>query len=236
MSAPSLNPVRVILVDDHAVVREGYRRLLERTADIAVIAEAASGEDAYRLACDLQPDVTIMDINLPGLGGIEVVRRLVARMPEAKVLMFSMHEDTVFSSRALQAGARGYVTKSAAPEVLVEAVRLVAQGKLYISHEMAQELALQMLPGRSNPIDALSAREFEVFRLLVAGHALQEIARLLCLSYKTVANYQSSIKHKLDVSNTAQVVRLALSHGLLASGAESDNPDVDAVEGKGRGA
>jgi two-component system, NarL family, invasion response regulator UvrY len=211
--------VRVVLVDDHAVVREGYRRLLERTEDISVIAEAASGEEAYRVVCDMQPDVTVMDINLPGMGGIEAVRRIVARLPEAKILMFSMHEDTVFSSRALQAGARGYVTKSAAP---VEAVRLVAEGKLYISHEMAQELALQMLPGRDNRIDALSAREFEVFRLLVAGHSLQEISKILCLSYKTVANYQSNIKHKLDVSNTAQVVRVALSHGLIASGAEAD--------------
>jgi two-component system invasion response regulator UvrY len=212
--------VRVVLVDDHAVVREGYRRLLERTEDISVIAEIASGEEAYRVVCDLQPDVTVMDINLPGLGGIEAVRRIVARLPEAKILMFSMHEDTVFSSRALQAGARGYVTKSAAPEVLVEAVRLVAAGKLYISHEMAQELAVQMLPGRDNPIDALSAREFEVFRLLVAGHSLQEISRIMCLSYKTVANYQSNMKHKLDVSNTAQVVRIALSHGLIAAGGE----------------
>ena len=212
--------VRVVLVDDHAVVREGYRRLLERTEDISVIAEVASGEEAYRIVCELQPDVTVMDINLPGLGGIEAVRRIVARLPEAKILMFSMHEDTVFSSRALQAGARGYVTKSAAPEVLVEAVRLVAAGKLYISHEMAQELAMQMLAGRDNPIDALSAREFEVFRLLVAGHSLQEISRILCLSYKTVANYQSNIKHKLDVSNTAQVVRIALSHGLIEAGGE----------------
>ena len=222
MSESRAKTVRVVLVDDHAVVREGYRRLLERTQDITVIAEAASGEEAYRIVCDLQPDVTVMDINLPGLGGIEVVRRIVARLPEAKILMFSMHEDTVFSSRALQAGARGYVTKSAAPEVLVQAVRLVAQGKLYISHEMAQELALQMLPGRDKPIDALSAREFEVFRLLVAGHSLQEISKILCLSYKTVANYQSNIKHKLDVSNTAQVVRIALAHGLIVNGAEGD--------------
>ena len=214
--------VRVVLVDDHAVVREGYRRLLERTDDISVVADVATGEQAYRTVCELLPDVTVMDINLPGIGGIEVVRRIVARLPEARILMFSMHEDTVFSSRALQAGARGYVTKSAAPEVLVEAVRLVAAGKLYISHEMAQELAVQMLPGRENPIDALSAREFEVFRLLVAGHSLQEISKILNLSYKTVANYQSSIKHKLDVSNSAQVVRIALAHGLIASGSEED--------------
>jgi two-component system invasion response regulator UvrY len=213
----------VVLVDDHAVVREGYRRLLERTQDISVIAEVASGEEAYRVVCEMQPDVTVMDINLRGMGGIEAVRRILARVADAKILMFSMHEDAVFSSRALQAGARGYVTKSAAPEVLVEAVRLVAQGKLYISHEMAQELALQMLPGRDNPIDALSAREFEVFRLLVAGHSLHEISGILCLSYKTVANYQSNIKHKLDVTNTAQVVRIALNHGLIGGGSDSDD-------------
>ncbi len=209
--------LRVVLVDDHAVVREGYRRLLERTGDIVVVAEAANGEDAYRLICEQQPDVAVLDISLPGLGGIEVTRRVIARRPEQKILIFSMHEDTVFSSRALQAGARGYVTKSAAPEVLIEAVRLVAAGKLYISEEMAQELAMQMIPGRETPIDALSAREFEVFRLLVGGHTLQEISEIMHLSYKTVANYQSSIRQKLDVSNTAQVVRIALNHGMIAS-------------------
>ena len=215
--------LRVVLVDDHAVVREGYRRLLERTGDIVVVAEAANGEDAYRLVCEHEPDVAVLDISLPGLGGIEVARRVIARHPHQKILMFSMHEDTVFSSRALQAGARGYVTKSAAPDVLIEAVRLVAAGKLYISQEMAQELAIQMIPGRENPIDALSAREFEVFRLLVAGHTLQEISEIMHLSYKTVANYQSSIRQKLDVSNTAQVVRIALNHGMIASApAEGD--------------
>lgn len=228
--APVRQPLRVVLIDDHAVVREGYRRLLERTEDIEVIAEAGTGEEAYRLICELKPDVAVLDISLPGIGGIEVVRRVIAREPDQKILVFSMHEDVMFSSRALQAGARGYVTKSAAPEVLVEAVRLVAAGKLYISHEMAQELAVQMLPGREKPIDALSAREFEVFRLLVAGHSLQEISRILCLSYKTVANYQSSIRQKLDVSNTAQVVRIALNHGLITTAGEQD--ESQSVAGK----
>lgn len=212
----------VLLVDDHFVVREGYRRLLERTTDIVVVAEAASGEDAYRGFIEHSPDVIIMDINLPGIGGIEAARRILAREPQARVLMFSMHEDVVFPSRALQTGARGYVTKSSAPEVLVEAVRLVAAGKLYISHDMAQELATQMLPGRQSPVQALSPREFEVFRLLVAGHDVGEIAKILSLSYKTVANHQSSIRQKLDVSNTAQVVRMALTHGLLSTETSDD--------------
>lgn len=221
-TAKTSDKLRVVLVDDHAVVREGYRRLLERTSDIQVVAEAANGEEAYRLICDEKPDVAVLDISLPGIGGIEVTRRVISRLPNQKILMFSMHEDTVFSSRALQAGARGYVTKSAAPEVLIEAVRLVAAGKLYISQEMAQELAMQMIPGREKPIDALSAREFEVFRLLVAGHTLQEISEIMHLSYKTVANYQSSIRQKLDVTNTAQVVRVALNHGLVANISDED--------------
>lgn len=207
----------VLLVDDHSVVLEGYRRLLERTPDIRVIAEARNGEDAYRHFVEQSPDVVVMDITMPGIGGIEVARRMLAREPTARILMFSMHEDVVFSSRALQSGARGYVTKSSAPEVLVEAVRLVAAGKLYISHDMAQELAVQMLPGNDNPLQALSPREFEVFRLLVAGHAVGEIARILSLSYKTVANHQWNIRQKLDVSNTAQVVRMAMTHGMLAA-------------------
>lgn len=221
------NKTTVLLADDHAVVREGYRRLLERTSDITVVAEAASGEDAYRLFVEHVPLVTVLDINLPGIGGLECARRILAREPQARILMFSMHEDVVFPSRALQMGARGYVTKSSAPEVLVEAVRLVAEGKLYISHDMAQELAVQMLPGHDNPLQALSPREFEVFRLLVAGHSIGEIGRILSLSYKTVANHQSNIRAKLDVSNTAQVVRMAMMHGML------DNDPVAAVESAG---
>lgn len=213
----------VLLVDDHAVVLEGYRRLLERTPDIRVVAEARNGEEAYKAFVELAPDVVVMDITLPGIGGIEVARRMLAREQSARILMFSMHEDVVFSSRALQSGARGYVTKSSAPEVLVEAVRLVAAGKLYISHDMAQELAVQMLPGNENPLQALSPREFEVFRLLVAGHAVGEIARILSLSYKTVANHQWNIRQKLDVSNTAQVVRMAMTHGMLAADPSSES-------------
>ena len=207
----------VLLVDDHAVVREGYLRLLERTADLEVVAEAATGEDAYRLYGELLPRVVVMDISLPGIGGIEATRRILARFPAARILMFSMHDDVVFSSRALQTGAFGYVTKSSAPDVLIDAVRLVAAGKLYISHDMAQDLAVQMAPGQRDPLQALSAREFEVFRLLVAGHRVEEIARILSLSTKTVANYQSSIRQNLDVSNAAQVVRLAMYQGLLSN-------------------
>ena len=209
--------VTVLLVDDHAVVREGCRRLLECGADIRVIAEAGTGEDGCRLFESHRPDVVVMDVGLPGIGGIEAARRILARDSAARILMFSMHEDVVFSSRALQVGARGYVTKSSASHVLTAAVRVVAGGRLYISREMAQELAVRMVPGSHHPLHALSAREFEVFRLLVAGHPIAEIARLLSLSCKTVANHQSNIRAKLDTSTGAQLVRMAMTHGVLSA-------------------
>jgi DNA-binding NarL/FixJ family response regulator len=209
--------VRVLLVDDHAVVREGYRRLLERNPEIEVAAESATGEDAYRLFCELNPDVVVMDINLPGMSGIEAVRRMLAREPGAKVLVFSMHDDALFGSRALQAGARGYVTKASAPDVLVEAVTTVAAGRVYISRDIAQELALQTVPGQDLPLNALSPREFEVFRLLAEGKSVTDVARILSLSQKTVANYQSLIKQKLEADTSAQMVWIALKRGLVGS-------------------
>lgn len=209
--------VKVLLVDDHAVVREGYRRLLERTADIQVVAECEDADEAYRAFCNLAPDVVVMDVNLPGASGIEVTRRITARDPAARVLVFSMHDDGMFVSRALQAGARGYVTKASAPEVLVQAVRAVADGKPYLSQDVAQQLALQSLPGQQLlPLKDLSPREFEVFRLLAEGRSVAEIAQVMCLSQKTVANHQSNIRQKLDLTNNAQIIRLAMSYGLVS--------------------
>jgi DNA-binding NarL/FixJ family response regulator len=207
--------VRILLVDDHAVVREGYRRLLERTPDIEVVAETGSAEEAYRAFCELAPDVVVMDINLPGTSGVEITRRIVAREAHARVLVFSMHDDAMFASRALQAGAKGYVTKASAPDVLVEAVRAVATGRVYLSQDVAQQLALQTIPGQQLPLSNLSGREFEVFRLLAEGRSVADIAQIMCLSQKTIANYQSNIRQKLDLTNAAQIVRLAMSHGLL---------------------
>jgi DNA-binding NarL/FixJ family response regulator len=212
--------ISVMLADDHAVVREGYRRLLERTRDIEVTAEAASGEEAYRTYCTALPDVSIMDINLPGVSGVEVTRRITARDPAARVLVFSMHEDVVFASRALQAGARGYVTKSSAPDVLVDAVRAVADGRTYVSHDVAQKLALQLMPGQNVPFADLSPREFEVFRLLAEGRSIGEIARSLSLSQKTVSNYQSIVKQKLEADSSAQMVWIALRRGLVGPGGQ----------------
>jgi DNA-binding NarL/FixJ family response regulator len=213
--ASAAGGVRVLLVDDHAVVRQGYRRLIEQAGGLVVVGEAGSGEEGYRRFTELEPDVTVLDIVLPGIGGIETMRRIAARNPQARVLMFSLHEGVVFASRALQAGALGYVTKSEAPEVLVEAVRRVARGLTYLSHAVAQELAMQALPGQRNPVLALTPREFEVFRMTVEGREPSEIARVMSLSLKTVANHQSAVRRKLGVSTLAQAVRLAASHGVL---------------------
>lgn len=207
--------IEVLLVDDHAVVREGYRRLLEQTDDVRVMAEAGSGEEAYRLFCEIRPQVVVMDISLPRISGIEVTRRMVARDTAARILVFSMHEDVVFASRALAAGARGYIAKSAAPEVLVEAIRRIAAGQRYVDHAMAQKLALQRVGSDPDPVAVLTEREFEVFRLLAQGQPVNEIASILNLTAKTVANHQSSLRQKLSIDNAAQLVRLAARHGLI---------------------
>jgi DNA-binding NarL/FixJ family response regulator len=212
-----VNQIRVLLVDDHAVVREGYKRLLERDRNIVVIGEAGGSQDAYRLFTEQQPDVVVMDISLPGMSGIEIMRRMLMRTPEAKVLIFSMHEDEVFASRALQAGARGYITKSSAPEVLVEAVQALAQGQLYIDRSTTQKLAVQRR-GYENALKLLSAREFEIFRLLAIGQTIAQISETLNLSWKTVANYQSIVKHKLGVQSAVQMAWIAISHGLVGNG------------------
>ena len=212
-----MQEINVILIDDHAVVREGYRRLLERDSYIKVVAEGETGNEGYRLICDHLTDVVVMDITLPGMSGIEVTRRVLTRVPEQKILIFSMHEEIIFVNRAFQAGAKGYVTKSAAPEVLIDAVRQVAMGKLYLSSEMAQLIAAQTIPGGEQNIDLLSGREFEIFRLLVQGQSLHEISEALHIAYKTVANYQSNIRQKLGATTAAQIVRIALDHGIISS-------------------
>ena len=213
MSIPS--PITVLLVDDHSVVREGYRRLLERSSGITVVGEAANAADAYAEFQRVQPDVVVMDISLPGASGIEGMRRMLAREPRARVLMFSMHDEPIFATRSFQAGALGYITKASAPEVLVEAVRAVAQGKRHISADMAQTLALQAVGAKEAGLGVLSHREFEVMRLLVEGLTLNDIAQQLQLSYKTVANHQSAIRQKLQVETHAQLLKLAARSGVF---------------------
>ena len=211
--------IRVLLVDDHAVVREGYRRLLEATERIAVVAEADNGEDAYRRFLELAPDVVVMDISLPGIGGLEVLRRVLAREPAAQVLMFSMHEDPVFVSRALERGARGYLTKASAPEMMVEAVLSIADGRRFIAPDVAQILEARRSLAADSVLDPLTEREFEVLRLLIEGCSVPEIADLMCLSAKTISNYQTAIRQKIGAETPMQLLRAALANGLIDAAA-----------------
>lgn len=212
---PRNDPISVLLVDDHAVVREGYRRLLERSSGIVVVGEAASAGEAYQAFCQNQPDVVVMDISLPDVSGIEAMRRLLLREPRARVLVFSIHEEAIFPTRAFQAGARGYITKASAPEVLVGAVRAVAAGSIFLSPDVAQTLALRNVMKREDTLALLSDREFEILRLLALGHSIRDIADKLCLTYKTIANYQSSIRQKLGADTSVQLIRIATENGLL---------------------
>jgi len=218
MSDAAHGAVTVLLVDDHAVVREGYRRLLERHGDIVVAGEAGDADAAHALFCELDPQIVVMDITLPGMSGIEAMRRMLAIKPDTRVLIFSMHEETIFAKRALQAGAFGYVTKASAPNELVEAVHTVASGNKYLSAAMAQNLALHHAAADTTTNESLSTREFEVLRLLVQGLSVKDIAHSLGLNAKTVANHQSSIRQKLGADTAIQLLRKANQLGLEISG------------------
>lgn len=205
--------IRVLLVDDHAVVREGYRRLLERDQRIQVVGEAADAAQACKLAASIEPTVVVMDIALPGGSGLEAMRRMLVHEPRLRVLIFSMHGEAIFVSRAMQAGARGYITKSSAPEVLVTAVHAIAQGERFLSEDVAAEAPKSdRLP--ASGIDTLTTREFEVLQRLARGESVKDIGEKLGLSEKTVANHQSVIREKLGVKNGVQLARLAAELGL----------------------
>jgi DNA-binding NarL/FixJ family response regulator len=207
--------IKLILVDDHAVVRSGLRRLLELNKQVEVIAEADSGEQAYQCYGELKPDIVVMDISMPGMGGLESARRIIKRYPTAKIIVFSMHETASFASQAIKSGVKGYVTKTGAAEELTRAVLEVANGKTFLSAEVAQKIALETLSGQDDPIHQLSGREFEVFRLLAEGKKVEEVAEMLKISQKTVANYYTMIKQKLGVTSPIDMVRFAIRHGLV---------------------
>ena len=210
-----IEKTRVILVDDHNVVRSGLRRLLELGGDIDVVAEVNSGERACQIYNDFLPDVLVMDLSMPGIGGLEALRRILSLSPKAKIVIFSMHENTVFATHALSAGAQCYVAKSGSMDDLLLAVRLAASGKTYISPNIAQKIALQTISGEHDAIQRLSTREFEVFRLLAEGLNIESIASTLSISQKTAANYQTILRQKLGISNAVELVRLAIQHGVI---------------------
>lgn len=205
---------RIVLVDDHAIVRMGFRMLLEGHG-IQVVGEAADGESLLKNLADWAPDAVVMDLSMPGLGGLETLRRLRARDQAPPVLVLSAHEDTAHPRRALNAGALGYLSKRSAPETLPEAVRAVAAGRRYLDAHTAQAMAMSQLDGASSPFDALSEREFEVFERLARGRSVNDIAQTLKLSPSTVGTHLYNIKQKLGANNQAELTLLALQWGVI---------------------
>ena len=207
--------IKVMLADDHAVVRMGFRLLLDGSPDIRVVAEAESGEDAVRRFTEVKPDVVVLDLSMPGIGGLEALSRILAREPGAKVLVLTAHEDAMHAKRVLKAGALGYLSKRSAAEELIQAIRQVHAGRTFLEPAIAQQLAMEQLTGTRSPVDMLSEKEFKVFLALARGQSVAEIAEVLSLSPRTIGTHLYNIKQKLGASNSAELAIVAMRHGLL---------------------
>ena len=208
--------IRVLLVDDHAVVRTGFRLLLQAQSEITVVGEADSGEAACQCYPELMPDVVVLDLAMPGMGGLEALRRIRARHAQARVLALSAYDDPMHARRALREGALGFLSKRSAPETLIEAVTTVAAGRRYIDSSLAQKLVLAEIEGATrSPVERLSEREFEVFIRLARGATVQKIAEDLKLSASTVGTHLYNVKQKLGVANQSELTLLAIRHGLI---------------------
>lgn len=207
--------LKVLLVDDHSVVRMGFKMLIDSEKDMKVIAESETGEDGIQKYQELKPDVTVMDITMPGIGGLEAIERIIAKDKNAKILVLSAHEDSVHPKRVLSAGAIGYLTKRSAAEELISAIRTVGSGKKYIESSVAQQLAITQLSGENDPTEILSDREFEVFIALAKGKSTNEIADTMCLSPRTVGTHLYNIKQKLNANNSAEIALIAIRCGLI---------------------
>jgi len=210
-----LSQIKILLVDDHAVVRMGFKMLIEAEDDITVIGEAESGEVAIKLFQELKPDIIVMDITMPGIGGLEAIDRIITKDKNTKILVLSAHEDSVHPKRVLNAGAMGYLTKRSAAEELIKAIKSIHQGKRYLEPNIAQQMAITQLSGETNPVEILSDREFEVFIALAKGKSTNEIADTLCLSPRTVGTHLYNIKQKLNANNSAEIALIAIRCGLI---------------------
>ena len=207
--------IKIVLVDDHAVVRAGVKRLLEQEDVFEVTGEAESGEKAYQLFGELKPDVMVMDLSMPGMGGLEAIRRILMRYEKAKILVLSMHEDLSFANQALKLGAKGYLIKNTLGDDLVKSIQAISKGEVFLSDEIAKKIAMQSIDGDQDPIHTLSAREFEIFRLLAEGLEVEAIATTLNISSKTVSNYQTMIKQKLNINTPVELIRYAIKAGVI---------------------
>ncbi|MCG6886073.1 MAG: UvrY/SirA/GacA family response regulator transcription factor [Proteobacteria bacterium] len=208
--------IKVMLVDDHDLVRTGIKRLLEDVSGISIVCEANSGEEALQLVRTTSPDVVLMDINMPGIGGLEATRKLIQSKPDLRIIVVTMHDDDLFPQRLLKAGAMGYVTKGAKVDEIVRAIHDVMANRRYITPEIAQQIALSQFDGeQGSPFDSLSERELQVLLMLMDGQTVSVISAKLCLSPKTVSTYRARLYSKLGVQNDIELARLALLHGIV---------------------
>ena len=210
-----MNKISVILADDHAVVRMGFRLLLQDTKDITVAGEAESGEEVLKLLNTLTADVIVMDLSMPGIGGLETISRVVHKDKSPKILILSAHEDAIHPKRSLKAGANGYLSKRGAAEELIKAIRQIHSGNMYIEPSIAQKIAMSQMGGETSPVDILSEREFDVFMALANGKTVNQIAETLHLSPRTVGTHLYNIKQKLNASNQTELALIAIKSGLI---------------------
>ena len=207
--------VRIVLADDHAIVREGLKRIVGDVPDFQVIGEAADGAEVMKAVRDLDFEVLVLDLSMPGRSGMELIKLVKAEKPKLRILVLSMHQEMQYAVRAIKSGASGYLTKETAPAQLEQAIRKIATGGAFISAEVAEQLALGAMPGGERlPHQSLSDREFEVFRMLVAGDGVSDIAAKLNLSVKTVSTHKANLMQKLGLSNQTELVRYAIKNGL----------------------
>lgn len=212
--------INVMLVDDHELVRSGIRRILDDVQDINVIAEAGSGEQAIRQARAQKPDVILMDVSMPGIGGLEATRKISTALPGTRIIAVTIHADDPFPTRLLEAGASGYITKGSKVDEIVDAIKRVHTGKRYLTRDIAQKLALAVINnGEESPLDAVTLREMQVMLMVAQGISNKDISEQLCLSPKTTSTYRYRLFEKLGVANDVELTRFALRHGLLEEGA-----------------
>ncbi|MCK5663967.1 MAG: response regulator [Thiotrichaceae bacterium] len=208
--------IKVLLTDDHALVRTGIKRLLEDSQQVEIIGEADTGEASLDLVQELKPDVVLMDVNMPGMGGVEASRRILQRDPDQKIIILTIHNEQTYPKRLLEIGAKGYLTKECDIKEMILAVTQVANGGSYIEPRIAQQLALSLLPGNNdNPVDKLSRREFQVMLMISHGLSNVQISEKLCLSPKTISTYRSRLLEKLNAKNEVDLIKIAVEQGMV---------------------